>query len=136
MLQSTYCHEHEALVARAMQNMASDLRLIDVEYLVSFITLKMDRHVSDHVMSSAERYFTPGFISMGQGCDIKIGWDRLPEIMIDLTMNLDWARIYFSLMLKAEHADIALRYISSFGGHENQDEMTIKIRDGIKLNSM
>lgn len=119
-----------------MQKMASDLRLIDIEYLISFITLKMYRHVSDHVESSAERYFTPGFISMGHGCDLKIGWDSLPEIMIDMIMNLDCAKIYFSLSLSAEHAEIRLNHTSLTEKTKCHQELTQQIRDGINFNRL
>ena len=61
MFQSNYSEEREALIGQAVTGLISDLRLIDVEHLISFITLEMYNNVADHVASSAERFFTPGF---------------------------------------------------------------------------
>lgn len=112
MFQSNYSEEREALIGRAVTGLISDLRLMDVEHLISFITLEMYNNVADHVASSAERFFTPGFITLGNGCHISVGWETPPQVTIDLVMHLDWAKAFFSILLCAKHAEVRLNYFS------------------------
>ena len=133
MLQSNYSEEREVLIGQAMAGLVAELRLIDVEYLISFITLQMFNNIADHVASSSERFFTPGFITLGNGCDVDVSWEKPPQVTIDLVMHLDWAKAYFSIVLCADHAKVRLNYFSSdipgVDGMENTKRLQKTIRD-------
>ncbi len=135
MLQSNFSEEREALIGQSMAGLVSELRMIDVEYLISFITLQMYNNIADHVASSAERFFTPGFITLGNGCNLSVSWEKPPEITIDLVMHLDWATAYFSIVLHADHAQVRLNYFSSEitgnDGQENTKRLEKTIRDNM-----
>jgi hypothetical protein len=136
MLQSNYCVEREAIIGKAVTNLASELRLVDIEYLISFITLHKFNHIADHVSSSAERYFTPGFITLGNGCDVSVGWEKAPEVTIDLIMHLSWAKVYFSLKLKADHAFVSLNYFAADNNGFEALENTLRLQRDIRDNML
>lgn len=132
MLRCGHLEEHEAIIGNAVASIAEDLRTIDIEYLISFITLQMYNHVSDHVTSSVERYFTPGFITMGRGCEVDVGWRKSPEVSIDLIMHLDRAKVYFALLLGADHANIRLDYYSVDSDEKSQINKTQELQQAVK----
>ncbi|MFZ1774005.1 MAG: hypothetical protein WAT78_08615 [Rhizobiaceae bacterium] len=134
MLQTNFSEEREAMIGRAVVDLVSELRLVDVEYLISFITLQMFNHVADQVASSAERFFTPGFITLGNGCNVSAAWDRPPNITIDLVMHLDWAKAYFSVILEAEQAQVQLNYFSSEIADGDPQENTRRLQRTIQEN--
>lgn len=134
MLRERFCEERERLIGRSVAGLVSDLRLVDVEFLISFITLQMYNHVADHVASSAERYFSPGFITLGQGCNVSVKWHEPPEITIDLIMHLSWAKAYFSVVMRADNADVRLNYLALDGAGSDARENTARLRDAIRCN--
>lgn len=113
MLQSNFCQEREKLIAECLPELISELRLVDVEYLVAFVTLHMLNNIADLVNSASERYFAPGFITMGQGCEVELDWDSAPIITLDLIMQLGWGKAYFSVIMRADCADVRLNYFSA-----------------------
>lgn len=136
MFQSNFCSEREALIGRETACLASELRLIDIEFLISFITLQMHGHIADHVKSSAERFFRPGFITMGQGCKVSVTWESAPEVTIDLIMNMGWAKAYLGLHMRATDAYVRLEHFSAVVQDVNEHEEIQRLRDTIKLNKL
>jgi hypothetical protein len=135
MLQSNFSEEREALIGRSMAPLVSELRLLDVEYLISFITLQMYNNIADHIASSSERFFTPGFVTLGNGCDVCVSWASAPRVTLDLVMHLDWAKAYFSIVMCEDYAEVRLNYFSSelsaSNGHETTKRLQKTIQDNL-----
>ena len=136
MMQSDFCQEREKLIAECLPGLISELRLVDVEYLVAFVTLQMLNNIADLVDSASERYFSPGFITMGQGCEVALDWDSAPVITLDLIMQLGWGKAYFSVMMRADCADVRLNYFSADHPAVDAEANTNLLRQSIQLNHL
>jgi hypothetical protein len=136
MLKSNPCCERERLIAECVGAMVSELRLVDVEQLIALVTLQMFNNIADLVASSCERHFLPGFITLGQGCDVAAAWDRPPVITIDLIMHLGWGKAYFSVRMGAAHADVHLNYFSPDHVVPDVGATTMRLRHTIAHNQI
>lgn len=112
MLQSAYRPDHEFIIAKSLRGFLAEMRMIDVEHLISFATLRMHGHIADLVSSAAENYFSPGFVTFGQHCEAAVDWSATPVITFDLVMNLGWAQAYLSATMKQEEAEVRLVYFA------------------------
>jgi hypothetical protein len=81
----------EELVASAIQEVVSELRMVD---------------------SAAERFFMPGTLKLGHGGEAHLGWSGEPKIVLDLELRPRGATIYFTLAMSAESAAIDVNYVA------------------------
>lgn len=102
----------EVIVAAAIREVVSDLRLVDVGDYVAFIRLERFANIADLVDSSAELHFMPGTLRLGHGAEAHIGWDRLPRIVLDLELRPRGVTVYFTLTMTADHAAVDVNYVS------------------------
>ena len=112
MLHSNHSQEREDIIANALQGFLSEIRLVDVEYLISFSTLQMFNHIADLVNSAAEHFFVPGFVTFGHGCAVSVGWNLAPIVSFDLIMHLGWGQAYVSAKMHGDDVDVRLDYFS------------------------
>ena len=66
--------DREIIVAKAIENVVAELRMVDVADYVAYIKLERFANISDLVASAAELYFMPGTLRLGHG-----GEARRPE---------------------------------------------------------
>ena len=102
----------EKIVAGAMQEVANELRLIELADFVAFIRLDSLASISDIVESAAELYFMPGTLRLGHGCEAHVSWTDNPRIVLDLELRPRGATVYFSLSLSAHDAGVEVGYVS------------------------
>ncbi|MGN6471337.1 MAG: hypothetical protein ACTHLC_17350 [Rhizobiaceae bacterium] len=102
----------EIIVARAIQNVVSELRMVDVADYVAYIKLERFANISDLVASAAELYFMPGTLRLGHGGEAQVCWATPPKIVLDLELRPRGATIYFTLALSDQHAEIEVNYVS------------------------
>jgi hypothetical protein len=102
----------EIIVARAIQNVVSELRMVDVADYVAYIKLERFANISDLVASAAELYFMPGTLRLGHGGEAQVCWATPPKIVLDLELCPRGATIYFTLALSDQHAEIEVNYVS------------------------
>lgn len=102
----------EVIVANAIQELVSELRLVDVADYIAFIRLEHFATLSDIVDSAAELFFMPGTVKLGHGGDAHIGWTETPRIVLDLELHPQGAKVYFSLTLTALTAALEVNYVS------------------------
>jgi hypothetical protein len=102
----------EIIVARAIENVVSELRMVDVADYVAYIKLERFANISDLVASAAELYFMPGTLRLGHGGEAQICWATPPKIVLDLELRPRGATIYFTLALSDQHAEIDVNYVS------------------------
>lgn len=102
----------EMIVANAIRDVVSELRMIDVADYIAFIRLESMASIADIVESAAELYFMPGTLRFGLGGEARVAWGETPSILLDLELRPKGAAVYFTLTLDAEHAAVEVTYVS------------------------
>lgn len=102
----------EVIVAKAITEMVSELRLVDVADYIAYIRLERYASISDIIDSASELFFEPGIVRLGHGGDINVSWTDAPSIVLDLELRPRGVTVYFTLMMKAEHAAVEVNYVS------------------------
>lgn len=136
MLRQEYSCERERIIANAIAPLAAELRLVNVEYFVAFTVLERYAFIADIVKSSAELWFAPGFIELGHGGDVRLDWDTLPSVTLDLVMRPAGLTAYLSLKLTSASADIVLNYIRFNQPSECAGKNTAFLLQAIETNSI
>ena len=102
----------EIIVAKAIQEVVSELRMIDVADYVAFIRLEQHANLADIVDSASELFFMPGTVLFGNGGDVNLGWSGEPGITLDPQLKPIGATVYFALRLTALKASVEVSYVS------------------------
>src|SRR6185295_4632364 len=102
----------EVLVANAIREVVTELRMVDVCDYIAFIRMGHLANLSDLVESAAERYFMPGALRLGHGGDVQLDWGSEPRIALDLELRPHGATVYFTLTLAAETAAVDVNYVA------------------------
>ena len=103
--------EREAALAVAMQDVATELRLIDLLDLAAFIRLERFANLEHLVNSSAELYFRRDALRLGHSADVEIGWRRRPRLSLDMVFEQDGVKIFFRLILLADSAAVEIDFV-------------------------
>jgi hypothetical protein len=112
MNRQAHSSAREVLVANAIKEVVSELRMVDVSDYVAFIRMGHFANVSDLVDSAAERFFMPGTIRLGHGGEAHLAWTGEPKIVLDLELRPHGATVYFTLAMSAETASIDVNYVA------------------------
>jgi hypothetical protein len=104
--------DREVIVADAIKEVVSELRLVDVADYVAFIHLEQFANVADIVDSAAELYFQPGTLRLGNGGEVHIDWAGGAKVVLDLELKPSGATIYFTLGLTDRHASVDVNYVA------------------------
>ncbi|WP_028032519.1 hypothetical protein [Chelativorans sp. J32] len=112
MNRQPHSYEREIIVAKAIEGVASELRLIDLADYVAFIRLESMASIADIVESAAELYFVPGTLRLGHGCEAHVGWTEAPRIVLDLELRPTGVTVYFTLTLSASDASVDVKYVA------------------------
>jgi hypothetical protein len=102
----------EVVVATAIKEVVSELRMVDVCDYVAFIRLGHLANLSDLVESAAERFFMPGTLRLGHGGDVELDWTGEPKVSLDLELRPRGATVYFTLTMAAETAAVDVNYVA------------------------
>ncbi|WP_265519421.1 hypothetical protein [Nitratireductor luteus] len=102
----------EIIVANAIQDVASELRLIELADYIAFIRLESMANIADIVESAAELFFMPGTLLLRHGCEAHVTWTDSPRIALDLELRPEGATIYFTLSLTAFKAGVEVNYVA------------------------
>ena len=112
MNRQPHTSSREVIVANAIKDVVSELRMIEVGDYVAFIRMECFANVSDIVDSAAEMFFMPGTLRLGHGGEAQIAWKGDPRIMLDLELRPQGATVYFTLALTADNAGVEVNYVS------------------------
>ena len=104
--------EREIIVAEAIKEVVSELRMIDVGDYVAFIRMGRFANVSDLVDSAAERFFMPGTLRLGHGGEAHLNWTGEPRSVLDLELRPRGATVYFTLAMRADQAAVNVNYVA------------------------
>ena len=102
----------EVIVAEAIREVVSDLRMVDVGDYVAYIRLERLASIADLVDTAAELYFHPGTLRLGHGGEAHLSWDGPPRIVLDLELRPAGVTVYFALTLAARHASVEVNYVA------------------------
>lgn len=102
----------EIIVANAIKDVVSDLRMVDVGDYIAYIRLERFATVADLVESAAELYFVPGTLRMGHGGEAQAPWDEAPRIVLDLELRPVGATVYFALTMTDQYAAVEVNYVA------------------------
>lgn len=112
MIRQPHAMSREVLVAEAIGEVVSELRMIDIADYIAFIRLERLGNIADLVDSAAELYFMPGTLRLGHGGEAHVAWTGDPRIVLDLELRPHGVTVYFSLTLTAEHAAVEVSYVA------------------------
>src|SRR5690606_5677394 len=102
----------EVIVAEAIREVVSELRMIAPADYVAFLHTERYANVADIVDSAAELYFQPGTLRMGHGAEVHFDWDQPPRIVLDLELKPTGATVHFPLSLADKHAAVDVNYVA------------------------
>jgi hypothetical protein len=114
----------EVMVANAIREVVSELRMVDVCDYIAFIRMGHLANLADLVDSAAERYFMPGALRLGHGGDVQLDWGEEPRIALDLELRPHGATVYFTLTLAAQTAAVDVNYVAFDEPSATPDENT------------
>ncbi|MHB2263956.1 hypothetical protein [Aliihoeflea sp. PC F10.4] len=128
MIKQPYAEAREIIVADAIREVVSELRLIDVADYIAFIRMERFSSIADLVDSAAELYFMPGALRLGHGGEAHSAWELPPKIALDLELHPGGAKVYFTLTLAAETASIEVNYVSFDNPSDDADLNTMRLK--------
>ena len=102
----------EIIVANAIREVVSELRLVDVGDYIAYIRLERFASIADLVDSAAELFFQPGTLKLGHGAEAHVAWSGAPRIVLDLELRPTGVTVYFALTLTAGHAAVEVNYVA------------------------
>jgi hypothetical protein len=112
MNRQPHASSREIIVARAIEPVVAELRLVDVADYIAFIRLEHFACLSDLVDSAAELFFMPGTLRLGHGGEAHVDWGGGPRIVLDLELRPPGVTVYFQLALTEHDASVVLNYVS------------------------
>lgn len=124
MIRQQHSAAREIIVAEAISELVSELRLVDLADYVAFIRMEHFVTLSDIVDSAAELYFVPGTIRLGHGGEAHVCWEKSPRIVLDMELRPAGATVYFSLTLEAATASVEVNYVAFDKPNEDPEANT------------
>ncbi len=97
---------HEEIIANAMVDVATELRLADPSELILMIRGEQAANIADLVNSSSELFFKSGTLryALSSGCDVQ--WDSTPIIRLDMEFRYAAVCAFFRLMIGRRRAAV------------------------------
>ncbi len=132
MIRQPHAETRESIVARAIEQVVGELRLVDVADYIAFIRLEHFACLADLVDSAAELYFMPGTLRLGHGGEAYIDWGGSPRIVLDLELRPAGATVYFQLTLEEHQASVVVNYVTFETPREDPQMNTALLRQAIE----
>ncbi|UUP16796.1 hypothetical protein [Nitratireductor thuwali] len=122
----------EIIVANAVQDVANELRLVELADYIAFIRLESMASIADIVESAAELFFMPGTLRLGHGCEAHVTWTDSPRIALDLELRPQGATIYFTLSLTAFQAGVEVSYVAFDNPSDDPDLNSVFLQETLE----
>jgi len=96
----------DEIIAAAMVDVATELRLIDPSELIHLIRGEQAANIADLVNSSGELFFRNGALryALTAGCDVQ--WDSTPVVRLDMEFHYAAVSAFFRLMIGRKRAAV------------------------------
>ncbi len=101
----------EHTLARAIHDVASELRWIDVIELIAFLRLDQHANIEALLVSSCEKRFRPGTLRYCRTGEAFVEWGEEPSIELSLSFQNLGITTFFRLLLKASCAEVEIDYV-------------------------
>ena len=105
---TTHVRDLEKIIAEAIVDVATELRLADVSDLMLFIRSDQTANIEDLVNSSTELYFRNGTLNYALVAGCSVHWDALPTIMLDMEFRHAAVSVFFRLVLSQSRAAVEI----------------------------
>jgi len=122
MIRQPHTAVREMIVAKAIEEVATELRLVDIADYVAYIRLERFSAIADIVDSASELYFQPGTLCFGHGGSANVDWSGNPEILLDMQLKPRGATVYFTLKLADTTAAVDVNYVAFEQSSEDPEE--------------
>lgn len=124
----------EEMLAIAVKELASELRLIEMGDLIGYIREQRHGNIAQLVNSSAELYYRPGTISFVNSADALLEWGSDPRISLDMQFRSCGVTVFFRLHLEDTAAAVEINYMTFDGetGREAFADGTARLRLAIE----
>ena len=96
---SSHVDEPERIIADALIDVASELRLIDAAELMAMVHNDDAANIADLVNSSTELFFKSGTLRYALSASYKAPWDGTPVIALDLEFRHASVSAFFRLTI-------------------------------------
>jgi len=100
--------QREQIIADALVDVASELRLTDAAELVHMIRCDQAANIADLVNSSTELFFKSGTLRYALSASFKAPWDATPAISIDMEFRHAMVSAFFRLTIGWRRAGVEI----------------------------
>ena len=98
----------EQIIADALVDVASELRLTDASELISMIRSDQAANIADLVNSSTELFFKSGTLRYALSAHFKAPWDATPTVEIDMEFRHAAVCAFFRLKIGQRRAGVEI----------------------------
>jgi hypothetical protein len=98
----------EQIIADALVDVASELRLTDAADLILMIQNDHAANIADLVNSSTELFFKSGTLRYALSASFKAPWDATPIVEIDMEFRYATVCAFFRLKIGQRHAGVEI----------------------------
>jgi hypothetical protein len=97
---------HERILADAMVDVATELRLADLTELFLMVRSDQAANIADLINSSSELFFKSGAIryALSAGCELR--WESAPTVRLDLEFRHATVTVFFRLTIGRARAAV------------------------------
>lgn len=121
----------EKILGDGIRSVASDLRLIDLPDLVSYLKTGQMASIGSLVQASIELSFKPETLTFGHAGDVHLEWGSQPRVMLDMEFHYQSVHVYFRLILEAEEAGVEITYIAFEGASSGPGQNTTRLHKAL-----
>ena len=115
----------DQIIAAAMVDVATELRLTDPSELIVMIRGEQAANIADLVNSSGELFFRGGALryALSAGCDVQ--WDTTPVVRLDMEFHYAVVSAFFKLTIGRKRAGVEVVEVLVDG----EDDLDDAIKD-------
>jgi hypothetical protein len=107
--QSSLNHDvNERILADAMVDVATELRLADPLEFLMMIRGHQEANIADLVNSSSELFFKGGALRYGLAARCDLRWDVTPRVRLDMEFRHAAVTVFFRLTIGRVHAGVEI----------------------------
>lgn len=97
---------YSAILSDNLQDVATELRTIDLVDIVSYIRYGSFATLDDLVQSSTELFFRSGTISFAWTARVELGWEEPPIVTVGMEFRHHAISVFFDLTLRADQQSV------------------------------
>lgn len=110
--------EHERVLADAIVDVATELRLADPTEFILLVRGEQEANLSDLVNSSSELFFKKGALRYALSADCALGWGSTPSVSLDMEFRHESVTAFFRLILGGHRAAVELMEVFTDDDHD------------------